>query len=210
MSHTGTREDGDGFDRQLLAIRRYCTANNLAVEHVYRERGVSGTVDGMERPTWIEMLAAIMANGVRVIVVERLDRLARDLMIQEHIIADLQRRGITLISAAEPDLCSADPSRKLLRQIMGAIHEYDRAMVVLKLRGARQRAKARTGKCEGAKAFGHYPEEATALQRARELQAAGHPVTTIAKTLDAEGHKTRQGRAWQSRVLGRLLRAVQR
>ena len=199
--------DGDGFDRQLLAIRRYCDANSLAVAHVYQERGVSGTVDGMDRPTWIEMLAAIMANGVRTIVVERLDRLARDLMIQEHIIADLQRRGITLISAAEPDLCSADPSRKLLRQIMGAIHEYDRTMVVLKLRGARQRMKANTGRCEGVKPFGTRPGEGIALQRARELQAAGHPVTTIARTLDSEGHKTRGGGPWQSRVLGRLLRS---
>jgi hypothetical protein len=67
----------------------------------------------------------------------KLDCLARDLMIQEHIIADLQRRGINLISVAEPDLRSDDPSRKMMRQIMGAIAEYDKSMVVLKLRGAR-------------------------------------------------------------------------
>ena len=59
-------------------------------------------------------------------------------MIQEHIIQDLQRRGIALVSVAEPDLCSDDPTRKLMRQIMGAIAEYDKTMTVLKLRGARQ------------------------------------------------------------------------
>jgi hypothetical protein len=47
----------------------------------------------------------------------KVDRLARDLMVQEHIIQDMQRRGITLISVAEPDLCSDDPTRKLLRQM---------------------------------------------------------------------------------------------
>ena len=46
-------------------------------------------------------------------------------MVQEHIIADLRQRHITIISALEPDLCVDDPSRKLMRQIMGAIAEYD-------------------------------------------------------------------------------------
>jgi DNA invertase Pin-like site-specific DNA recombinase len=59
----------------------------------------------------------------RTLVVEKLDRLTRDLMIQEHIIQDLRDRGITVVSVAEPDLCSHDPTRELLRQIMGAIRE---------------------------------------------------------------------------------------
>ena len=111
-----------------------------------------------------------MANGVRTVLIERLDRLARDLMIQEHIIQDLQRRGIALVSVAEPDLCSDDPTRKLMRQIMGAIAEYDKAMVVLKLRGARQRAKAKTGRCEGAKPYGTKAGESDVLDRMRTLR----------------------------------------
>jgi hypothetical protein len=39
-------------------------------------------------------------------------------------------------------------------QIFGAIAECDKAMIVLKQRGGRQRIKARTGRCEGSKAFG--------------------------------------------------------
>jgi len=41
------------------------------------------------------MITGILTNGVKTIIIEKLDRLARDLMIQEHIIQDLQRRGIT-------------------------------------------------------------------------------------------------------------------
>src|SRR5262249_44142202 len=33
----------------------------------------------------------ILADGVKVIVIERLDRLARDLMVQEHLVADCQK-----------------------------------------------------------------------------------------------------------------------
>jgi hypothetical protein len=40
------------------------------------------------------------------------------------------------VSAGEPDLLQNDPSRKLMRQIFGAISEYEKTMIVLKLRGS--------------------------------------------------------------------------
>ena len=42
-----------------------------------------------------------------------LDRLARDLMVQETIIGDMRRQGFELVSVTEPDLCNDDPKRKL-------------------------------------------------------------------------------------------------
>lgn len=152
--------EGDDFPRQLEAIKGYAAAHGISIVKVYREEGVTGAMEGMNRPAWVEMIGRILANGIKTILVEKLDRLARDLMVQEHIIQDMQRRGITLISVAEPDLCSDDPTRKLLRQIMGAIAEYDKAMVVLKLRGARQRKRAKERRCEGAKPYGTLPGEA--------------------------------------------------
>jgi hypothetical protein len=56
---------------------------------VFEERGVPGATEAGNRPAWVEMLATILDNGVRTIIIEKLDRLARDLIVQEHIIADL-------------------------------------------------------------------------------------------------------------------------
>ncbi|MGD0438863.1 MAG: recombinase family protein [Bryobacteraceae bacterium] len=166
------RIDGDGFERQRAAAKSYAVAHGLKIVQVFQDRGVSGTKDPTEnlasRPAWIAMLSAIAANGVRTIVIEKLGRLARDLMVQEHILADLSRRGITLVSVAEPDLCSDDPTRILPRQIMGAIAEYDRKMVVLKLRAARLRRRINTGRCEGEKPYGQHPE------RPDEVRALGN------------------------------------
>src|SRR5207249_7337514 len=67
--------------------------------------------------------------------IEKLDRLARDVVVQETIIADMQRKRFEIRSVTEPDLCSDDPTRTLLRQMMGAFAEYERKMIVLKLRG---------------------------------------------------------------------------
>src|ERR1035441_10769436 len=90
----------------------------MRVVEVFEEKALPGKTEWERRPAWTGMLQKIAGNGLRPIVIEKLDRLARDLMVQEHIIADLRRRGITLISAMEPDLCIDDPTRKLMRQII--------------------------------------------------------------------------------------------
>jgi hypothetical protein len=47
----------------------------------------------------------------------------------------------------------------MMRQTFGAIAEYEKTMIVMKLRGARIWQKAKTGRCEGAKPFGFYDQE---------------------------------------------------
>jgi Site-specific recombinases, DNA invertase Pin homologs len=188
--------DGDGFPRQLNAVEQYASNHDLKVKRVFREEGVSGTKELENRPALQELLTAINDSDVRVVIIEKLDRLARDLMIQESILGDLRKRGVELISVHEPDLCSDDPSRKLVRQIMGAIFEYERVMIVSKLKAARQRIKARTGRCEGMKAFGEGRTERKAVSRILELRATGLAMDKIALTLNAEGLKPKYGAQW--------------
>jgi len=188
--------DGDGFTRQSEAINRYAVSRDLTIEETFREEGVSGTKELENRPALQELLLAIESGDVRVVLLEALNRLARDLMVQETILSDLRKRGITVISVSEPDLCSDDPSRKLMRQIFGAIAEYDKAMIVLKLRGARQRMKARTGRCEGSKPFGSADGHRPIIERILALRGAGMAVDTIAETLNSEGLKSKTGGKW--------------
>lgn len=197
--------DGDGFTRQLGAIKTYAAAHNIKIVRVFREEGVSGTKDLEDRPALLELMTALHSNGVKSVVVEKLDRLARDLMIQETIIGDLRNNAFDLISVAEPDLLQDDPSRKLMRQIFGAIAEYEKTMIVLKLRGARQRQKARTGRCEGAKLYGELPGEAPILERLRALRASGMGFGKIAGALNADGIKPRRGVRWGGYTVNKIL-----
>lgn len=118
--------EGDGFPRQRAAIRAYADANGLKIVRWYEEKGVSGALDLDNRPALSDLMVALHGNGVRTILVERLDRLARDLMIQESIIGEFQKGGFTLVSVSEPDLLQDDPTRKLMRQFMGAIAEWEK------------------------------------------------------------------------------------
>jgi DNA invertase Pin-like site-specific DNA recombinase len=197
--------DGDGFTRQLEAIKKYAAQGDLKISKVYREEGVSGTTDWENRSAFSEMMVSLLANGTRTVLIEKLDRLARDLMVQESIIADFKRKGLTIISVAEPDLCSDDPSRVLIRQIMGAFFQYEKTMIVLKLRAARVRMRTSEGRCEGRKPYGTRPGEAQVIDRILSLRASGTALDTIAETLNAEGISPRSGLQWYGSSVRNIL-----
>jgi DNA invertase Pin-like site-specific DNA recombinase len=202
--------DGDGFTRQSDAISRYSASAGISVVQTFREEGVSGAKDLDNRPALQELLLATEAGDVLTVLIERLDRLARDLMVQETILADLRKRGITVISVAEPDLCSDDPSRVLMRQLFGAVAQYEKSMIVLKLRGARQRMRARTGRCEGSKPFGAVDCHRATIERILALRGTGMAVDTIAETLNVEGLKSKTGGRWYGSSVRNVILREQR
>ena len=55
---------------------------------------------------------------------------------------------------------------------MGAVAQYDKNQIVLKLRGARMRKRAAEGRCEGRKPFGRSEAEKPAMVRMKALRAA--------------------------------------
>lgn len=209
---SGTSQlDGDGFERQRAAIETYAAANDLKILRWFEERAISGKTEWEDRPAWVEMITAM--NGVHAVVIERLDRLARDLGVQEHIIRDLKARNIALISTAEPDLGSSDPTRVLFRQIMGSISQFDRAMIEAKLRAARNRMKKKTGRCEGRYPYAHDPErpqEAEVLALMLRWRAEQYNYTEIAQKLNAAHISTRDsGGKWFQATVSRIIRREQ-
>jgi DNA invertase Pin-like site-specific DNA recombinase len=211
---------GDGFTRQLKAIRQYCEKNDLKIVRIFKERGVSGTKELENRPALSTLFLALEENGVRTVIVERLDRVARDLMIQETIIQDMQKKGYTLLSVYEPDLCSEEPSRILIRQIFGALAQWERTMIVLKLKGARERIKEEGRKpgqknyspdplintnAEGRKPYGQKPGEAGVLDRMKQLRAEGTYYKEIASILTNEGILSRMGKPWSASTIQEIL-----
>lgn len=200
--------DGDGFTRQVAAIRKYSAANDIRVVRVFREEGVSGSTEWENRPAFSEMMGLLLSNGIRTVLVERLDRVARDLLVQESVIGDFQRRNLTLVSVSEPDLLSNDPSRVLMRQMLGAFFQYEKTLLVAKLKGARQRIRVRTGRCEGRKPYGSKPGEAAIVERMKQLRRDGWAVDKIAAMLNAEGIKSRAGSRWYSTTIYRVLKTA--
>src|ERR1035441_9516121 len=157
--------DGDGPIRQRTAIQKFADEHGIEIVSFYEESHTGSDLEG--RTEFKQMRSLLVSNGVRLVIVEKLDRLARSIMVQETILADFKKHDIELKSATpgEDDLCGEDPTRTLIRQILGCFFEYERKMIESKLRAARQRMKVQKGKCEGQKAFGTLPGESGILKR---------------------------------------------
>lgn len=209
---------GDGFPRQRQAITAYAKAHGVDLVAEYRDAGVSGTLDLGNRPGLASLLDAVHANGVQIIVVERADRLSRDLIVGELILAELRKAGVSVWAAeGGVDLTAADddPTKRLIRQILGAVAEYDKTVLVLKLRAARNRRRRETGRCEGRKPYGYRPGEAEALARMVQLRRKprGAPrlgYGSIAKCLDTEQFPTRTGKPWTAASVQIILNRIER
>jgi DNA invertase Pin-like site-specific DNA recombinase len=197
--------DGDGLPRQAAAVGAYAKHAGLTIIETYQDRGVSGTKDLEDRPGLAALLDRVESNGVRIVLVENASRLARDLIVSETILGQLRERGVKVFDAEGIELTAADddPTRRLIRQVLGAVAEFDRRVTVLKLRAARERVRRRDGRCEGRKPFGATPAEEVVLDRILKLRRHGNPMKgahlsfqKIAATLNAEGVATRTGKPW--------------
>ena len=206
--------DGDGFSRQLDAIQAYADKVGIEIVEVFRELGVSGTADENERPAFSEMVGAILRDGIDTIIIEGLDRLAREYRIQEHLLVYLASKDITLLSArTEEDVTAAiqaDPMKRALIQIQGVFSELEKSMLVKKLRLARERVRATKGKCEGRKAYGETAEEQAVIRHIHALRRARkglkrRSLQTIAGMLNAEGLTTKTGARWTATQVKRAL-----
>ena len=147
--------DKDSDKRQRAAIEAFAKRAGFDLVAEFNDAAVSGADPIDTRPGFAELLDRIEDNGVRTVIVEDASRFARELMTQELGILALIRRGVRVLTANGDDLTdSTDPSRKMMRQIAGAFHEYEKARLVAKLKAARDRKRAAVGKCEGRKSLG--------------------------------------------------------
>ena len=213
-------EDGLGLDVQRSALRAWCKSNGHRLIRILSDEGVSGAKELEDRPGLADALDMIRGGKAQGIVVPRLDRLARDLIVQETILAEVRRIGGEAFSTspAEASFLSDDPddpSRKLIRQVLGAVSEYERSMVVLRLRNGRRRKAQTGGYASGAPAFGYeardgdlveLEEEQVTVKRIWDLRASGASLRAICSTLESEGHRSKRGgTSWKPMAVKRVL-----
>ena len=202
---------GHGFERQEATIAEFAADNGYTVKETFRDAFTGTEAD---RPEFNRMVGMILGNGVRTILVESLDRLARDVMVQSLLLAKLAQHGVTLINCVTGEDVTAsmseDPMRKALIQIQSVFSELEKSRLVGKLRKAREAKKATTGKCEGRKAFGEKEgePEIIVLMRSLRRKRSGRQLSfaKIAEELNRQGVPTRTGARWQTTTVQNILK----
>lgn len=228
-SATNVGQDKDSDKRQLASIAAYAQANGYEVTEVFYDAAVSGADPVHERPGFAAMLARLAAGAAtppagagsprpgsgdgqppapaekKYILVESPDRFARDLAVQLAGHDMLRAQGIDLIPASAPDFFLEDtPTAVLVRQVLGAIAQFEKASLVAKLAAARARKKAATGRCEGRRPLAATHPGAVALAkslRRKKPKGGQMSLRAIAAELAAAGHVNERGVPFNPRAV---------
>jgi DNA invertase Pin-like site-specific DNA recombinase len=210
-------EEGNGLEIQEKLCRQWAKAHSYRVVQVFTDAGVSGAKYAADRPGLTEALACLESGDASGLIVRDLDRLAREVTVQEAVLARIwTKNGHSVFTASgevlrdDPD----DPMRTAMRQMVGVFSGLERRMVVKRMRDGRKAKAAKGGHSVGAAPYGWtaqhgeltpHPEEQMALSRMQELSSAGLTTREVAEVLRHEGRPTKRGGNWSGPVVARIL-----
>ena len=214
-----TDEQALGPEAQRAALTRWAASAGVEIVAWHLDHGVSGAAPVDRRPGLLAALADLAEHGAGLLVVAKRDRLARDVLAAAMIEQLAGRAGARIVSAAGEgtDGEADDPAAQLMRRMVDAFAEYERALIGARTRAAlavkRSRGErvgelplGRTVAADGV-ALVADPAEARAVELVHELRAEGLSVRAIADELNRRGVPAR-GERWHPTTVQRLVRRV--
>lgn len=209
-----TDDQSLGPDAQRKALESWCRAQDATLVAVHLDLGVSGGAPLEKRPGLQQALSELPEYGAGVLLVAKRDRLARDVLVSALVDRLVSRSGARVLSA-DGSGNGDQPQDQLMRTVVDAVAEYERALI-----GSRTKAALAVKKARGER-VGHVPfgftlghdrkhllphgGEQAALARIRALRAEGRSLRRIAQALTEEGFEPR-GKRWHVTTLARILK----
>jgi DNA invertase Pin-like site-specific DNA recombinase len=165
--------DGQSLESQQAALKA------AGCERLFSEK-ISGTV--ADRKSLAKAIAALGPDDV--LLVTRLDRLARSTRDLLNVLATISEKGAGFKSLADAMIDTTSPHGKLIIAVLGALAEFERSMILARTSEGRARAQARGIR------FGRKPKM-TAHQVAEALarRQAGEALTEIGRSYNVS-HST--------------------
>lgn len=214
---TAGQLDGYGLEAQEKDCRRWAKKYGHRIVKICTDGAVSGKTADEERPGLTEALGILADGEADGILAPTLDRVARELTVQEaalSVIWAYGRRAFTVDHGEHVPDDEDDPMRKFVRQVMGAAADLERGLIAKRLRNGRKTKAAQGGYAYGAPAYGQKAadkaltvddDEAAVLAQMRQWQAEGVSIRGIAAKLNDAGVPSKRGGAWHPTTVARLL-----
>ena len=144
ISNLSTEKLGKDSDRrQKKKILDYSKSNNLEVVEWFYDKGISGSLDILNREGFVSLLDYCDRNEIKMILVENSSRFSRSLICSITGFQYLTDIGINLVSVESPTmfLDTEEPTYKLVRDVLTCIDEFDKNRTVMRLKGSRERLR---------------------------------------------------------------------
>lgn len=212
-----TEDQKLGPDAQRVAIDQWASRQGISVVAWHLDQGVSGGTPVDKRPALLSALADLKEHHAGVLVLAKRDRLARDVVIAavaERMVIAAGARVMTADGVSAEDT----PEAQLMRTMLDAFSQYERALIRARTKSALRLKKTR-GERTGSVPFGFRladdgvhlainEQEQRTVERIKELARLGLTQREIASQLACEGHASREGTPLQQVQVHRLLRRV--
>jgi DNA invertase Pin-like site-specific DNA recombinase len=144
-------------------IARVCRSPRMAIVEEYTDQGVSGSKES--RPALNRLMQDAHRRNFDAVVVWKIDRFGRSLKHLVNALADLAAYGVAFVSLRD-NLDLSTPSGRLMFQIIGAMAEFERALIQERVRAGLRNARAK------GKTFGR-PRAQVDSMRVAALRADG-------------------------------------
>ncbi len=208
-----TDEQALGPEAQREALRRWCATNGAELVATFEDLGVSGGLELDKRPGLLRALDALKANSATVLLVAKRDRLARDVLVAAMVNRLAEKAGAQILSA-DGTGNGDGPEALLMRNIVNAFAEYERALIRARTRAALA-VKCGKGERTGAVPFGYrlaadglhlepLAAEQNIITAIRRLRSDGLSIRGIAHRLNLDGIAAR-GSRWHPTSVARVL-----
>ncbi len=120
--------------REIVANRNY---------EVYKEYSDEASAKDANRPAWKELMQDAADHKFDAILVTKLDRVMRSLVQLNITMSNLQTYGVKLICADIGEIDFSTPMGKVQMQIIGAIAEWEREIIVQRTKEGLEARKAK-------------------------------------------------------------------
>src|SRR5579872_7436513 len=127
-------------EMQLRELREYAALRSWKIAGEYVDHGVSGSKES--RPALNRMMADAHSRKFDAVLVWKIDRFGRSLKHLVNSLADLAALGVAFISLRD-NLDLSTPSGRLMFQIIGAMAEFERALIQERVRAGLRNARAK-------------------------------------------------------------------
>jgi DNA invertase Pin-like site-specific DNA recombinase len=209
---TDTDRQALGAQAQRDAITRWAEGSGITIVQWFVEE-VSGGAALDKRPLLLEAIATVATLGAASLVVQRLDRFSRDPLTAALAESELRKNGASL-ACSDGHGGGDDPTSELIRGILLSVARFEKALIrsrikaalaVKRSRGERIGAAPYGTKAEG-KALVMHSEEATTMQRLRELRSSGLTLRAVINQATAEGLRNRAGQPFTLATVHKLVK----
>lgn len=219
---TEEQREGQTIDSQVAELERFITQKGWCLIDIYKDEGWSGSL--LARPQLDRLRDDASLGKFNLVLINDVDRLARDVSHLGIVKRDLERRGVEVVFRKLPT--EKSPTSNLMINILGSFAEFEREMIADRTRrGRRHKVEARQQFLGSKPAYGYryirrdratgregflevVPEEAAVVKCMYQwVDKEGLSARQVQQRLNMKCDQPRSGKGWAKSTVLRVLRS---